>query len=131
MKSADAEVRFRACESVRKALSIEQGPPIDVVIEAGAVPILIEFLRQNQELNLQVFSNDVKLSRFQFEAAWSLTNIASGNPDQTKHVIENGGIEIFCELLSSPSNEMREQAIWAIGNLSGDNINARNRVISH
>ncbi len=51
---------------LRKILSVEDGPPIQVVIDANLVPRLLEFIKQDIELHLQL------------EAAWALTNIASG-----------------------------------------------------
>jgi len=102
---------------LRKILSIEEGPPIQPVIDANLIPRLIEFMQKDDEPHLQL------------EAAWALTNVASGTTQQTQTIIDKGGIPLFIKLLGSPHVDVAEQAIWALGNISGDSATYRDMVL--
>ncbi len=100
-------------------LSREKNPPIDTVIGLNLVPKLIVYLENFDDTGLQ------------FEAAWALTNIASGTSDQTKAVISAGGVPKFVALLGSKAANVAEQAVWALGNIAGDGPEARDIVLNY
>merc|ERR1719419_984019 len=41
----------------------------------------------------------------------------------------NGAVPIFISLLASASDDVREQAVWALGNIAGDSTECRNMVL--
>ncbi|XP_047328688.1 importin subunit alpha-4-like [Impatiens glandulifera] len=117
--SEDHTAQVEATTQFRKLLSIERSPPIDEVIKAGVIPKFVEFLGRQD------------LPQLQFEAAWALTNVASGTSEHTRVVLEHGAVPMFVQLLSSASDDVREQAIWALGNIAGDSPSCRDFVLSN
>lgn len=119
LHSADAAVHLPAVTEFRRLLSIEKNPPIQQVIDTGIVPRLVQMLTFVQNETVQ------------FEAAWTLTNIASGTTAHTQNIIDNNAVQMFIHLLQSPSADVREQAVWALGNIAGDSPKFRDTVLGN
>jgi len=116
--SPDATQQLEAVVQLRKLLSIEKNPPIEQILATNVLPQLIQLLGSTN-------------SKMQFEAAWAITNIASGTSEQTQKVVQAGGVQAFIYLLGSPDAELREQAVWALGNIAGDSAQCRDYVLQN
>lgn len=117
IRSSDYETQLMCTKHFRRLLSLEVDPPIEEIVNTGVVPVFVEFLGRFDAPELQ------------FEAAWAITNVASGNRQQTKVATDNGAVPKLITLLEAPKEEVREQAIWALGNIAGDSPECRDLVL--
>ena len=126
--SEDFNTQLKAITTFRKKLSKEKNPPINEVLNYGVTPRFVELLRG--PTSLPEDPEAVKLVELiQFEAAWALTNIASGTSDHTAHVVALGTVPIFIQFLSHPNPEIRDQCIWALGNIAGEGPEYRDMLL--
>jgi len=112
--TTDAATRLSLTVELRKKLARIDAAPLQEAIDAGAVAAMVSFLR----------SDDPKL---QFEASWVLTNIASGDSNQTKAVLPAVGE--FIHVLQHGAVDAQEQVIWALANIAGDSAKLRDHVL--
>uniref|UniRef100_A0A8B9LHX4 Importin subunit alpha n=1 Tax=Astyanax mexicanus TaxID=7994 RepID=A0A8B9LHX4_ASTMX len=76
-------IQLSAVQAARKLLSSDRNPPIDDLIKSGILPILVHCLDRDDNPSLQ------------FEAAWALTNIASGTSEQTQAVVQSSKVYLY------------------------------------
>jgi hypothetical protein len=121
MCSPEQPVILKAITAMRRILSQSDDNMIqyiiDIIIHLGGVAKLVELL--------EFPGNPV----IQMEAAWCLTNIASGESYQTNVVVASGALPIFVKLLASQSAELRDQCMWALGNIAGDSVDLRSTIL--
>lgn len=113
----DNMLQLKGVQYFRRILSVERNPQIEEVVELGVVPILSYFLNSDTSPTIQ------------FEAAWTLTNIASGASRFTKIVADSGCIPALIRLIASDNDDVAEQSCWALGNVCGDSVVHRDTII--
>uniref|UniRef100_A0A7S4VWW2 Importin subunit alpha n=1 Tax=Alexandrium monilatum TaxID=311494 RepID=A0A7S4VWW2_9DINO len=113
----DEDRQLMAAEKFRQVLSSENNPRVQEVIDAGAVPCLVELAGSGPSTQVQ------------HEALWALTNIAAGSADQTAAVVDEGAVELLVGKVSAENLDLAEQAAWGLGNIAGDNEQFRDRVL--
>lgn len=115
--SNEMHIQLASIKGFRKALSVEQNPPIQECIDCGVIPIFVQYLQRHDATALQ------------FESAWALTNIASTN--HTKLVADHGAIPHLVTLMGSENADLREQCVWCLGNVAGDSASLRDIVLGY
>lgn len=105
--------RVGALQELRRLLSRSEFPPVESAVKAGAVAILVQCLSFG--------SPDEQL----LEAAWCLTNIAAGNPEETKALLPASPL-LIAHLGEKSSSPVAEQCAWALGNVAGEDEELRN-----
>lgn len=123
------EAIYKAVYECRSSLSVENNPPIQPVIDAGVVPRIIELLGR-ETYSLYSGASPGLISKTRVEAAWVITNIASGTGEQTEYVARHGAIPPLVSMLGEDDDAIVDQAVWALGNMAGDCETIRDTVLS-
>ncbi|KAL3531909.1 hypothetical protein ACH5RR_005430 [Cinchona calisaya] len=109
--------RVAALRELRRLLSRSEFPPIEAAIKAGAIPLLVQCLSFG--------SPEEQL----LEAAWCMTNIATGKPEETKALLPALPL-LIAHLGEKSSLPVAEQCAWAVGNVAGEGEDLRNILLS-
>lgn len=121
-------LELAAVVELRKMLTVDEpAAAIGAIICCGVVPRLVGLL--------DVLDGDVRLPA---EAAWVLTNIAAGTSEQCRVVFAAGAVAPLMRLIRVQVGGdrkmdhkfvLKEQALWAIGNMAGDCIEVRDQML--
>eukprot|EP00834_Sanchytrium_tribonematis_P001544 NODE_39_length_35218_cov_0.479655.p7 type:complete len:370 gc:universal NODE_39_length_35218_cov_0.479655:11448-12557(+) len=106
-----------ALVELRKYLCTCNTNAIDTILNLNILEILWKYARSNIQTDV-------------YEITWIFTNLSAGNEIQTSQLVQNGIIELMAELLASPSEDVIVQALWCLGNISGDHRDYRERILA-
>ena len=90
-------------------------PPVDSALQSGIIHFLLQYLKFGD-------------SDIAYHAGWCINN-AIAKKNCGDEMVELGLLESTLSLIKSPKENLKEIAIWIIGNLAGENIKLRNKVI--
>lgn len=124
--SESLEEIYNGTYDCRAKLSIDVNPPIQDIIASGIVPRFIELLDRDFYAK---YGDSVLSAKCRLEAAWVITNIASGNSDQTQYVVKVGAVPLLAKMISEDDEGLLDQSIWALANISGDSEELRDTVL--
>lgn len=124
--SNNLEDIYRGTYDCRIKLSVDVNPPIQEIILSGIVPRFVELLDKNFYIK---FEDNTLSQKCRFEAAWVITNIASGNSEQTKYVVTVGAIPLLVKMVSEEDEMLLDQSVWALSNIAGDGEKFRDIII--
>ena len=119
MRSSAEPDHLLAAQGFRKVLSLEQNPPIQELIDAGILPYLMDWIQK------------FDFPQLQYESAWAITNIASGTHAHCQVIVEKGCVPLLVQMMNSTNEEVREQAVWALGNIGGDAAHCRDIILQN
>ena len=99
--SGTEEEQREVITNIRQASSIENDPPLGLIINAGLVPILMNYHRVKKDLP----------SAAKHDILWAVTNVASGNSQDTMHVISQNGVQYFLEFCNDSDEDVFAQVV--------------------
>ncbi|CAH1452158.1 unnamed protein product [Lactuca virosa] len=109
--------KVNALRELRRLLSRSEFPFVEIALKSGAIPLLSQCLSFG--------SQDEQL----LEAAWCLTNIAAGKPEETKALVPTLPL-LIAHLGDKSSLCVAEQCAWALGNVAGESEELRDLLLS-
>ncbi|KAL9644235.1 hypothetical protein ABK040_005696 [Willaertia magna] len=118
IQSENINTQVNGAIALRKLLCVKNNPPIDEILQSGILPSLIKLLSLDTQPLLQS------------ESLWSLCNIASGNGNHTKAIVNTGVIPTLIKLLQSPCGDVIKGSLWTLANIAADSVKFRDIVLN-
>lgn len=117
IESQDIYQQHYGMIGLRRILSQKRDLPIQQVMDHPSFFKILKMCKDESQPHLQL------------ESTWCLANMASGTSEQTSSLIQKNIIEVFVNMCQSKFSQIAEQAIWGLGNISGDCLEFRNKIL--
>ena len=117
IESTDVLQQHYGLIGLRRILSQQTSLPIQQVMDHPCFFKILKLARGENQPHLQL------------ESTWCLANMASGTTDQTNSLIQKNVLDVFNDLAQSKYTQIAEQAIWGLGNIAGDCVEFRNKIM--
>lgn len=121
-EAPDDAALLAAVQSVRRLLSTPQPPAEELLQQYPQGSDLIPRF-------VQIVATRADAQMLRFEAAWALTNFASGPTAHCDLVRMHGAVPVFVEAMKCAGLDLVEQCCWGLGNISGDSQEARDECL--
>lgn len=119
MKATDYEALGAVAEQIRRAISIDENPPLNQLIATGMVPHIIKLLDYDYFAYTQLM----------VESAWIIANIASGTSAHVDYLVKQEIISRAVNLFDHPHDDVKDNAIWILSNIAGDSVENRDQLL--
>jgi len=106
-------------EALRKAVSLDDTPPITELMKTAVVPYIVDLLRPDL----------YKYERLMIETSWIATNIVSRESEHVNYLVGLDIIPRAINLLEHPHETVRDNALWILANLSGESLMFRDDIL--
>jgi len=106
-------------ENLRKAVSLDDTPPITDLIKTNVVPYIIDLISPDF----------YKFERIIIEASWIATNIVSRESVHVNYLVGLDIIPRAINLIEHPNEIARDNALWILANLAGESLTYRDDIL--
>ncbi|CAD8089844.1 unnamed protein product [Paramecium primaurelia] len=120
INSDDINISYYGLNRCRKLLS-NQTLPTEQLIE--------QILQTNIHIKIFDIAKNHSISLLRYEALWIICNFGCGTKKQIQNILDNDGINILFLALESEFDEIIELGVWALANISGDNVQFRDMLL--
>ena len=106
-------------EGLRKAVSLDDTPPITELISTNVVPFIVDLLRPEF----------YQYEKLMVEASWIATNICSREPEHINCLVGLDIIPRAIGLLDHQNETVKENGLWILANLAGESLVYRDDIL--